>query len=486
MANEKISEMTPAGALTGAEYVPLVQGGANVKATVTAIATFSKTGVVTSVNSITPTAGNVIIGYADVGADVAGAAATAQANAEAYADSLVVGMWDDRGNYDASVNAYPSTGGSGTAGAIKKGDIWTVSVAGTLPVGQAVEPGDTVRALIDAPGNTQANWAIQQNNIGYVPANSTTTISAGSGLSGGGDLSANRTISMPNVGTPATYGSATQIPVFTTDAQGRVSGVTNTSVSTLVNPQVIVYVDTDFAPTRATTEAAGTDAIFIPGVIKLGTSMQYETYANGSKYGANFPNLLGAVRNDNAGISTGSLMGLSTSTSSSGFTQVLNVLDGTVTWYAGFGLACLDVTATSELTLTTNDYYHTGMFSATVTGNLPINNTGLKAICFSGCMNNGNWFACCQTSNVNSSSVDTGVPCVQDVFHLFEIKATNTSCLFYIDGSLVATISTNIPQDDGNALNASLQCYPTGNDGFLMDNWRVVKVPSFTRTWTTH
>jgi hypothetical protein len=84
-------------------------------------------------------------------------------------NAALVGLWDDRGNYDASVNAYPSSGGSGTGGAILKGDIWTVSVAGTLPVGQVVEPGDTVRALVDTPGNTQANWAIAQNNLGYTP-----------------------------------------------------------------------------------------------------------------------------------------------------------------------------------------------------------------------------------------------------------------------------------------------------------------------------
>lgn len=58
----------------------------------------------------------------------------------------------------------------------------------------------------------------------------TITITAGAGLTGGGDLSANRTISMPNVGTAGTYGSATQVPVFTTDAQGRVSAVTNTAI----------------------------------------------------------------------------------------------------------------------------------------------------------------------------------------------------------------------------------------------------------------
>lgn len=93
------------------------------------------------------------------------------ASLKAYADGLVVGLWDDRGTHDASGGAYPSTGGSGTAGAILKGDIWVVSVAGTLPTGQVVEVGDTVRALVDTPGNTQANWAIIQNNIGYVPEN---------------------------------------------------------------------------------------------------------------------------------------------------------------------------------------------------------------------------------------------------------------------------------------------------------------------------
>lgn len=91
--------------------------------------------------------------------------------AKSYAESLVVGLWDDRGNFDASGGAYPSSGGSGAGGAIKKGDIWTISVLGTLPTDQVVEPGDTVRALVDTPGNTQANWSIQQNNIGYTPEN---------------------------------------------------------------------------------------------------------------------------------------------------------------------------------------------------------------------------------------------------------------------------------------------------------------------------
>ncbi len=66
-------------------------------------------------------------------------------------------------------------------------------------------------------------------------ADKTTTITGADGLTGGGDLSANRTITLPAVGTAGTYGSASQVPVFTTDAKGRVSAVTNTLISILLS-----------------------------------------------------------------------------------------------------------------------------------------------------------------------------------------------------------------------------------------------------------
>lgn len=50
---------------------------------------------------------------------------------------------------------------------------------------------------------------------------SAVSISAGAGLTGGGDITASRTISMPNTGTAGTYRSVT------TDAQGRVTAGTN-------------------------------------------------------------------------------------------------------------------------------------------------------------------------------------------------------------------------------------------------------------------
>jgi hypothetical protein len=75
--------------------------------------------------------------------------------------------------------------------------------------------------------------------VGAVP--STREINTGSGLGGGGDLSANRTLYILPEGvddsrltttgvTAATYGAADTIPVFTVNAQGRVTGVTNTSI----------------------------------------------------------------------------------------------------------------------------------------------------------------------------------------------------------------------------------------------------------------
>lgn len=87
-----------------------------------------------------------------------------------YADSLVVGLLDDRGNYDASSNTFPATGGSGSAGAVLTGDLWFISVAGTLG-GVSVPIGASVRALVDAPAQTSGNWSILNVGLGFTPEN---------------------------------------------------------------------------------------------------------------------------------------------------------------------------------------------------------------------------------------------------------------------------------------------------------------------------
>lgn len=89
-----------------------------------------------------------------------------------YADSILVGLLQDMGNYNASTNLFPATGGSGAAGAVNKGDLWYISTGGTLS-GTAVLVGYSIRALINVPGQTGANWAISNVGLGFVPENVT-------------------------------------------------------------------------------------------------------------------------------------------------------------------------------------------------------------------------------------------------------------------------------------------------------------------------
>lgn len=87
-----------------------------------------------------------------------------------YIQSALTGVLKDRGNYDASGNTFPASGGSGSGGAIKTGDMWYISVGGTLG-GKAVTAGAWVRSLTDAPGQTAGNWAIADGGFGFVPEN---------------------------------------------------------------------------------------------------------------------------------------------------------------------------------------------------------------------------------------------------------------------------------------------------------------------------
>jgi len=89
-----------------------------------------------------------------------------------YADGLVVGLLDDRGNFTpdpTSPGVFPSTGGSGPAGAIMKGDIWFIDTNGYLDT-TAVVIGASVRALVDNP-TTAADWDILDANLGIIPEN---------------------------------------------------------------------------------------------------------------------------------------------------------------------------------------------------------------------------------------------------------------------------------------------------------------------------
>ena len=109
----------------------------------------------------------------------------------------------------------------------------------TILAGDVIGPsGANVIApgvIVDADVSNVAN--IAQSKIANLVSDlaskvpNTRQVLAGTGLTGGGPLTADVTLAMPNVGTAGTYGSSSTVPVFTTDPQGRVTNVVNTPIN---------------------------------------------------------------------------------------------------------------------------------------------------------------------------------------------------------------------------------------------------------------
>ena len=83
-----------------------------------------------------------------------------------------------------------------------------------------------------------------------------TSVTAGAGLSGG-TITSSGTISMPNVGTAGTYGSASSVAVVTTDAQGRVSGATTTAIAIAQSAVTGLVTDLGNKADKSVTATAG-------------------------------------------------------------------------------------------------------------------------------------------------------------------------------------------------------------------------------------
>ena len=111
------------------------------------------------------------------------------------------------------------------------------------------------------------------------------TYTAGTGLS----LITNQ-FSITNIGTAGTYGSASQVPVFTTNAQGQVTSVTNTTVTPAVGS--VTGLGTGVAtflatPTSANLAAAVTDETG-SGALVFATSPTLITPILGTPQSGNF------------------------------------------------------------------------------------------------------------------------------------------------------------------------------------------------------
>jgi hypothetical protein len=147
-----------------------------------------------------------------------------------------------RVNSGGTALEYATITGTGTVTSITAGtglSGGTITTAGTIALANtAVTAGSygsgsqVATFTVDAQGRltSASNTSITPTGIGAVP--STRTISVGSGLTGGGDLSSDRSIALTNTGVTATsYGSTSQVATFTVDAQGRITAASNASIT---------------------------------------------------------------------------------------------------------------------------------------------------------------------------------------------------------------------------------------------------------------
>lgn len=109
------------------------------------------------------------------------------------------------------------------------GDL-TGNVTGTLT--GTIASATTATTQTAGTNTTQVATTAFVTTANNLKADKTTTISAGTGLSGGGDLSANRTLDIANTGvTAASYGSSSAVPVLAINAQGQITSATTAAIA---------------------------------------------------------------------------------------------------------------------------------------------------------------------------------------------------------------------------------------------------------------
>mgnify|MGYP006054227333 FL=1 len=371
----------------------------------------------------------------------------------AYAEGLVVGLWDDRGNFDASGGDFPidaENNGSGPTWAILKGDIWTISSPGTLPGGNAVEIGDTIRALQDSPGQTPGNWAIQENNIGYVPENSA------------------------NKSTSTSLGSSdTLYP-----SQKAVKGYVDTSIAALNTPPNMASVITRGQKFGQFTRYSHTTP---------NTCYSFQGSSGGGYVVLTTTKL--ATISGGAAISDALYWNITSASSGSAFalsTVVWSQTSGNVVttrWQTGDKMqAIFSLSLTDLAPSPTDDFVFRVGFANTTSQALQ------KADVFSSATSGAHdgsaayfyadkdsaYWKCESGHLTTTETTVTTVAVAIDVLHVFHVViATNGAVSFYIDGGLVATHTTGVIAS-GKCLNESMgflnrATTATANKGCILD-----------------
>lgn len=143
-------------------------------------------------------------------------------------------VWEKVDNSEVAYVSNVATGTGLTGGPITS--TGTISIANTTVTaatyGNASEVAQvTVNAQGQLTGASNVGITIAVANVTGGVAN-TINVLAGTGLTGGGPLSANVTLSLANTTVSAgNYGSSTEVGTFTVDSAGRLSAASNVTIS---------------------------------------------------------------------------------------------------------------------------------------------------------------------------------------------------------------------------------------------------------------
>lgn len=151
----------------------------------------------------------------------------------------VIGALVYKGTWNAATNSPTLTSSVGD-----KGDYYVVSVAGSTNLngitdwqvndiavfnGAVWQKIDNTDAVLSVNGQTGA-VVLTAPDVGATP--NTAYVLAGTGMSGGGQLTGNVTINLANTAvTAGTYGTASQVSQVTVDAQGRITSAANVAIA---------------------------------------------------------------------------------------------------------------------------------------------------------------------------------------------------------------------------------------------------------------
>ena len=216
MANISITNLPAATSVTGTDSVPIVQTSTSVRATLSQIAAYTQSVYpapgVTSIATSGPISGGTITSTGTISLSTGGVTNT-------YLDTMPT----------------LTLKGNSTGATASPSDLSVSAVMTMLGAAPLASPTFTGTPLAPTPSTGDSSTQIA--TTAFVKAQSygtgsVTSVTAGSGLSGG-TITTTGTISLPITGvTAASYGSSSAVPTFTVDTYGRITAASNTNIST--------------------------------------------------------------------------------------------------------------------------------------------------------------------------------------------------------------------------------------------------------------